>query len=228
MNDVASQYSILYIEDEKKIRENYVDFLKRHFASVYEAEDGEKGYELYKKHKPELLLVDINLPKLNGIDLLRKIRQNDQATQAIMLTAHADTHYLLDATELNLVKYLVKPITRAALKEALNLAFEKMKNFTVLSNHYTEFCEGYIWNHDTKELMQNNLHVALTKLESKLLEMLILNKNIQLRYEIIIEELWTHYDLQRVDSLKTLIKKLRKKLPPDTITNIFGVGYKLN
>jgi len=227
MNDVACQYSILYIEDEENIRENYVNFLKRHFLNVYEAEDGEKGYALYKKHKPELLLIDINIPQLNGIELLRKIRQNDQSTQAIMLTAHTDTHLLLNATELNLVKYLIKPITRTDLKEALNLAFEKIKNFTVISNIYTELSDGYVWNHDTKELLLNHTEVYLTKLESKLLEILIVNKNIQLSYEAIIIELWINYDLQRVDSLKTLIKNLRKKLPPDTIINIFGVGYKI-
>ena len=72
MNQETNEYSVLFIEDEKAIRDNYVSYLKKHFKNVYEAEDGESAFSIYQSKRPELLIVDINIPKLNGLDLLRK------------------------------------------------------------------------------------------------------------------------------------------------------------
>ena len=100
MNNIKEPYSVLYIEDEKDIRANYVNYLDRHFEKVYEAADGEEGYEKYKKNRPDIMIVDINLPKLNGLELVRRIRENNHSTKVIMLTAHSETKSLLEATEL--------------------------------------------------------------------------------------------------------------------------------
>ena len=112
-------YKILFVEDDQVIRENYVTYLKMFFSEVFEAEDGEKAYELYKLKKPDIMIIDINIPKLNGLDLLERIRENDYSTKAIMLTAHSDKSFLLKAVGLKLTRYLVKPVSRKDLKEAL-------------------------------------------------------------------------------------------------------------
>ena len=133
MINKVQPYNVLFIEDEKDIRDNYIKYLKRHFLNVYEAVDGEDGYSVYKDKKPEIIIVDINLPKLNGLDLVKKVRQEDQTVKVIILTAYSDTKYLLDASELKLVKYLVKPITRSELKSALDIAVEEFSIFDVVS-----------------------------------------------------------------------------------------------
>ena len=109
-------YKILFVEDDQVIRENYVTYLKMFFSEVFEAEDGEKAYELYKLKKPDIMIIDINIPKLNGLDLLERIRENDYSTKAIMLTAHSDKSFLLKAVGLKLTRYLVKPVSRKDLK----------------------------------------------------------------------------------------------------------------
>lgn len=121
-------YKVLFIEDEKATRENYTMYLKMLFTEVYEAADGEKAYEIYKDKKPDIMIIDINIPKLNGLDLLRKIRQKDNDTKVIMLTAHTDKSLLFDAISLNISKYLVKPISRKDLKETLGLIIDELKN----------------------------------------------------------------------------------------------------
>ena len=226
MNDESYPYDILFIEDEKAIRDNYVEFLKRYFRNVYEAEDGEEAYKIYKEKKPDILIVDINIPKLNGIELLKKIREEDQKTKAIMLTAHSDTSYLLDAVGLKLTKYLVKPVTRAQLKEALNLVFEELKLYDVLPKNILSLRDGFVWNYETQELF-NKDEIVLTEKERKLLSLLLSNINVTYTYQVIVDELWQTAD-DRIAPLKTIIKNLRKKLPKDTIKNIFGVGYKIN
>lgn len=122
-------YKILIIEDEQETRQNYALYLKTLFNEVYEAQDGEKGYQIYQEINPHIMIVDINLPKLNGLELLKKVRQNDQSTKAIMLTAHTDKDFLLEATTLKLNRYLVKPVNRKDLKEALTTAVKELENY---------------------------------------------------------------------------------------------------
>jgi DNA-binding response OmpR family regulator len=227
MNIESYPYDILFIEDEKAIRDNYVEFLKRYFKNVYEAEDGEEAYKIYIEKAPDILIVDINIPKLNGIDLLKKIRQKDHRTKAIMLTAHSDTSYLLEAVGLKLTRYLVKPVTRAQLKEALNSVLEELKQYDVLPKQILVLKDGFTWNYETNELI-NKDEVILTEKEKKLLMLLLSNINTTYSYEDIIDELWQTFDDDKIIPLKTIIKNLRKKLPKDTIKNVFGVGYKIN
>ncbi|MGB5793051.1 response regulator transcription factor [Poseidonibacter sp.] len=123
-------YKILFVEDEEATRKNYVTYLKMLFSEVYEAKDGEIAYQLYKEKKPDILILDVNIPKLNGLELLEKIRENDYTTKAIMCTAHSDQNFLLQAVSLQLTKYLVKPVSRQELKEALDLAISELNGDT--------------------------------------------------------------------------------------------------
>jgi len=228
MSNEKEVFSLLYVEDEKAIRENYVLYLKKYFKHVYEAGDGEEAYKIYKNKKPELMIVDINIPKLNGLELVRKVREHDRATKVIVLTAHADVKYLLDATELMLTKYLVKPITRNELKDALSIAIGDLKRFKVSSNLVMFLKEDYSFNLQTRELFCAETKLSLTNQEMRMLTLFLLNANSVMSYEDIIYELWEEYDDSKISSTKTLIKQLRQKLPEGTIENVFGVGYKVN
>ncbi len=123
-------YKILFVEDEEATRKNYVTYLKMLFSEVYEAKDGEEAYQLYKEQKPDIMILDVNIPKLNGLELLEKIRENDYTTKAIMFTAHSDQSFLLKAVSLQLTKYLVKPVSRKELKEALDFAISELNGDT--------------------------------------------------------------------------------------------------
>jgi len=220
--------TILFVEDETDTRKNYTRYLKRYFDEVYEAEDGEIAYEIYQDKKPDILIIDINLPKLNGLDLLKKIRQKDHKTKAIVLTAHSDKEYLLDATSLKLTKYLIKPVSRDELKDALTLVIEEMSKFTTNSNKILTLRENTVWNFELNQLLKEGIVISLTVKETKLLSTFFKNTNIELSYDDIIIEIWDEFEKDKVSSLKTLIKNIRKKLPKDTILNIYGIGYKVN
>lgn len=226
MINKVQPYNILFIEDEKDIRDNYTKYLRRHFLNVYEAVDGEDGYGVYKDKKPEIMIVDINLPKLNGLDLVKKIREEDQSVKVIMLTAYSDTKYLLDASELKLVKYLVKPITRRELKSALDVAVEEFSMFDVVSKKTINLKDGYAWDYEMKKVLLNGLEISFTNKEQQIVTLLLSNPNYVFTYDEIIIEVWSSFEDDKLDPLKTLIKNIRKKLPKDTIKNVFGVGYK--
>ena len=228
MNDIKESYSILFVEDEKEIRENYVKYLDRHFQSVYEAADGEEGFNIYKNKKPDIMIVDINLPKLNGLDLVRRIRDSDYTTKVIMLTAHSEINYLLEAIELKLTKYLIKPISRSELRDALSLVVAELSRFNTTSKKSISLGDNFSWDFDKEELFNSNTSVLLTNKEKAVLKLFLFNINNTYSYDFIIGEIWDDCDDSRVNALKTIIKNLRKKLPKDIIKNVFGIGYKIN
>ena len=220
-------YSILFVEDEDDTRKNYVKHLKRDFKNVYEARDGEQALKIYKEKKPDILIIDINLPKLSGIELLQIIREKDHTTKALMLTAHATTEFLLKASELKLTKYLTKPITRDELNEALNLTIKELCKFNITCKEILILKENYSWDYKQKKLLKDNIEVNLTTQEIKILDILFHNLNLNLSYETIIIYVWKTFEKCKIYSLKTAIKKLRKKLPADTLLNVYGFGYKI-
>lgn len=228
MTQSVYPYKILFVEDEKAIRENYVIYLKTFFVEVFEAEDGEKAYELYKLKKPDIMIVDINIPKLNGLELLERIRENDYTTKAIMLTAHTDKSFLLKAVTLNLTKYLVKPISRKDLNEALESTINEILKYSVTFIQKIELSDNYSWNMELKELKHHNHIIELTNKERTLLELLFSHKNRVFTYEEIFEYVWGYDESITLNGLKNIIKRLRKKLPENTILNIFNEGYKIN
>ena len=111
--------SILYIEDDDITRENIAAYLQRQCKQLYIASNGEEGLELFKTHDPEIIITDIEMPKLNGLDMAKKIRKLSPTTQIIITTAYTSNEYLLQAVNLHLVQYIVKPISLPKLTSAL-------------------------------------------------------------------------------------------------------------
>lgn len=220
-------YDLLYVEDELEVRKNYVEYLKRFFQNVYEASNAQEALKIYERNRPSILIIDINLPGESGVELLQKIRKKDHATKAIMLTAQSDVDTLVSASELKLTKYLLKPISRQELKDAISLAMQEIQAFTTLPKKIIQLKEYYFWDQENKKLLREDQEHHLTKKEIELLSFLFSNINKTFSSDEIIYELWYDSDEPKEAALKTLIKGLRKKLPEGTIKNVFGVGYKI-
>jgi DNA-binding response OmpR family regulator len=227
MDDVKYPYTILFVEDEDTIRQNYVSYLRNYFQEVYEARNAEEAMVIYKNKTPNIMIVDIHLPKMNGLELVAQIRIKDYNTRIIMLTAYTDTKLLLDATSLQLTKYLVKPINRQELKETLRSAINEIQSFTIMLNKNISITDEYIWDIELKELKHHNQVIELTHKEKSLLELLLSHKSRVFSHDEILEAVWGYDEIGTINSLKNLVKRLRKKLPEDTIINLFNEGYKI-
>lgn len=221
--------TILYAEDEDQTRANYSNYLKRHFKEVFQACNGSEALELYKKHKPDILLLDINMPKINGLELSKIIRENDKTTRIIILTAHLEQDKLLFAAELNLTKYLPKPISRSELKEALNEAVLQLKELNGKLDSIS-LGESIFWNKNSHKLFKEDYEIKLTKYEILLLDLLSSKVNRVFTLDEISLYLWDDLDDydNSANKLKDIIKRLRKKIPKNAIENIYAAGYKLN
>lgn len=218
------KYTILYVEDDEGVRTINARFLNRMFNELFLANDGEEGYELYKKYHPDIILTDINMPKMDGITLSKKIREKDSNTKIIVSTAFSDKSYLLDAIELNLEKYIIKPLTNRNLLPALTKAVNALElelDFTVTLD------ENFYFDNNTSLFYYQNKAIDLNKKELLFLKLLVLNKNRIVSYEEIEQKVWEN-EYMSLNSLRTTIGFLRKKIPFNCVKNISNMGYKLN
>ena len=222
MQNDFSNLTLLYVEDDAIIRQNAVEYLDNYFKEVFQAKDGNIALEIYNGKKPDIIITDIEMPKLNGLEMAKQIRKNDKTTPIIVATAFTDTSYLLQAVELQLIKYLTKPISSKKLKEALTLVGEHLTLNNIINiNNTTKYDKL------NKTLVVDNAIIKLTKKELYLLDLLAKNHHRVINYEEIESTLW-YDDVMSKDALRALIRTLRKKLGGDYVENISGFGYHLH
>jgi len=215
-----SNFTVLYAEDEAGVRQNVSEMLSLFFKHVYLAKDGMEAYELFLQERPDLIITDIKMPFMNGIELAKNIRKKDPKAQVLIISAHTEVEYMLDAIELSLVRYIVKPITETKLIDALNKFLVSKEN-----SGSVEFSPGWFYDVDNKQIKHEDDIFDLTKKEVKFLEML-LERDSVISYEEIEAQLWEG-EYMSLNALRLMMKNLRKKLPKGSLKNIQSIGYKL-
>lgn len=213
-------YSILYVEDDIVVREYISEFLRRYFKNVYDTNSAEKGLELYKKHQPQILLLDINLGGMSGVELASSIRKKDKKTRILISTAYTNKEFMLEAIELDLTRYLVKPMTSEDLVKALEKCRQELEE-----NMLIELGEKCFYNSEKAVLIYDNNKITLRHKEVEVLEFFLQNEGKLVRYEVLEQELWNEEVMTR-DAIRSQIRNLRKKLKIDLIKNVSGLGYK--
>ncbi len=223
--------TLLYAEDDRETLENYTYFLKPYFQTVYTASNGKEALKLYYDKQPDILLLDISMPLLNGLDLAKIIRKEDSDTHIIMLTAHSDTEKLLQAVELKLETYLLKPIDDILLKETMIKVIRKMEEHEVicLRNDLT-------YNKATEILSYKGMPVKVTKKERLLLQILTKYIGKYVSHDELILHIWHDdipdhsHDNKLIQLIYRFNKKLTQQFSLDThlIENSYTLGYRIS
>lgn len=214
-------FNVLYAEDEDGIRNNIYEILKHLFKEATHAKNVSEAYKKYLEHTPDLIITDIKMGNETGIDLIKKIRKSDSKIRIIITSAHTDLDYLLQATELHLIKYIVKPITEDKLMEALEAFVNSYDN-----NKIYNLIPNWIFDSSKSIISNGNEEFTLTKKESNFLKLLI-TKNRIITYEELEGNIWDEDSIMTSNAMRLFIKNFRKKLPENFLKNIQGVGYKL-
>ena len=215
-------FSVLYVEDEDGIRNNIEEILKHLFKEVSSAKNASEAYIKYIQNKPDLIITDIKMGNETGIELLKRIRETDSKTRVIITSAYTDLNYLLEATELYLVKYIVKPITNDKLMEALE-SFVKSYD----ENKIYNLNQNWIFDSGKSIVSNGSEDFILTKKESIFLKLLIV-KNRIITYEELENHIWDDDSIMTSNAMRLFIKNLRKKLPENFLKNMQGIGYYYN
>jgi len=114
--------NLLYVEDDEIVRSDLTSLLSKFFGTVYSAQDGQEGLDLYKKNQKDIdvIVSDINMPVMTGIEMLKNIRQFDKEVPTIFATAYSDKEFLVDAIKLKVSEYMIKPLDIRNLMVCLN------------------------------------------------------------------------------------------------------------
>jgi DNA-binding response OmpR family regulator len=215
--------TLLIAEDETKLLHSMVEYLQLFFTHVHATEDGLSAYRLYRELRPDILIADIHMPHMDGLTLIKKIREKDRETKVIITTAHSDREKLLQAIELNLVKYLIKPVQSDTLKQLLFTLVDEIRqerSFLILS-------EGYVWDKAAMKLMREGEEIPLKASERKLMTLFVSKPRQTVSSIDIFNTLYEDQPERDYSShaVTSLIKRLRQKLPKGIIKSVYGVGY---
>ena len=217
---------LLFVEDDELLRKSYSIYLEELFDEIIEAADGKEGLEMYYKHKPDIIMLDISMPFINGMDVVKEIRKEDKDVTIIVLSAHSDKAYLFDAIELNIFKYLVKPLPRSLFKDSILKAIENRKGINQENIVHLE--DGFTWDNYNKILKKENKEVDLTKNEYTILGKFC---NEDVHYFTLMDlfkSIYGENEEYSENKIMMILKRFRKKTSTKIIKNIYGMGYKFS
>jgi len=222
-----SNIKIVLAEDEPSLGQILKESLETRGFVVYHAVNGEIAYDYYLKKNPDILVLDVMMPKKDGFTLAKEIREQNTIIPIIFLTAKSQTKDVLDGFEYGGNDYLKKPFSMEELIVRMKALLDRSK----INKDKDKIGIGaYIFNYTKQELLLANETIMLTHRESQLLFYLSEKRNEILDRSFILKKLWGNDDFFSSRSMDVFISKLRKKLykdPTIKIVNIRSVGYKL-
>ena len=213
---------ILVVEDDKVIREGICEYLSEFGYEMYEAEDGRKALDIFKDKDINLIILDIQIPLLNGLEVLKEVRKESKIP-ILMLTAFSDEEYKISAFSSLADGYIEKPFSLPVLKVRID---------SLIKRYYKEV-EKFIYkdlevNFSSYTAKSKDEFIDVNAKELEILKYLLENEGHVLTRNQIIDNVWKETEDIPFDRvIDVYIKELRKKLKLDCIITIRNVGYKL-
>ncbi len=215
-------FNILLLEDDALFAQSLEDFLDEEGFAVDIAINGQIALDLNYEKNYDLYLFDINVPLINGLDLLKELRQAGDITPTIFLTSYKDKETLQKGFLLGADDYLKKPLDMDELilriKSLLKRAGKQMQNI--------DLGEGLIFKADNKRLFKNDVDLNLSIKVIQLLELFLEHRKQIITKAMIVSKLWNTHEEYSEGSIRVYINNLKKLLGKDKIINIKGIGYK--
>ena len=214
---------ILIIEDDLNILSLLKENFKEEGFIIDIAEDGEDGEYLATINQYDIIILDWMLPKKNGIEVLKTLRNKNISTYVIMLTAKGDIEDKINGLKTGADDYLAKPFSLKELQARIEAIYRRI----VANGKNIITIKDIVIDMDKKIVMKKSSVINLTAQEFDLLMLLVKRKNSYVSKMMIEEYLWTNEKYKKSDSIPVLIYHLRLKLGKDFIKSIKGLGYKI-
>lgn len=221
---------ILVVDDERKIVRLAKDYLENSHFQVLTAEDGDSALHIARTQKVDLIVLDLNLPKRDGLDVCRILRRESDVP-IIMLTARVDETDRLIGLELGADDYITKPFSPRELVARVKVVLRRVqggirKPGLITAGNLIVDLEGY-------QVTLNKEPISLSRTEFELLAYLAQYPGQTFTREQLLDHLHGYSDTAYSRSIDAHIKNLRKKIEPVTsnpkyVLTVFGVGYKFN
>ena len=231
---------ILIVDDEKEIRELIDIYLKGEGYNTLKAEDGEEALEILKKNEVDLIILDIMMPKLNGIEACLKIRE-EREMPIIMLSAKSQDIDKILGLNTGADDYLTKPFNPLELVARVKSQLRRYKRFNNSQKNDTNKenkidsleIEDLVINLETHEVFKDGIEIKLTPTEFDILVLLAKNRGKVFSIENIYNSVWKQEFMQSDNTVMVHIRKIREKIEDDSrnpkfIKTVWGVGYKID
>lgn len=224
--------SILVIEDEKAIRNFILATLEIHSYNCLAAENGSQGIILATSHKPDIIILDLGLPDMDGVDIIKKVR-NWSNCPIIVVSARSEDKDKIEALDSGADDYLTKPFSVDELLARIRVSIRKMNYDNSKIEESTEFINGELRiDYVSGCVFIGEEETHLTPIEYKLLCLLAKNVGKVLTHNYILKEIWGVAYESEVPSLRVFMATLRKKIERNCEKNTYiqthiGVGYRL-
>ena len=215
---------ILLLEDDTLLNEIIEEFLEELGHEVVSTFDGQEAIETIYEHNFDLLLLDVNVPSLNGFDLLKSLKNNSIDIASIYITSLHTSNDMQKGFDSGADDYIKKPFQLSEL----NLRINNIKRLRQIEKTGLKVLSPDIsYNYDTKDLIVKTKQTHLSKTEAKIFEYLLKNKNKTISIEELSLNNWIYDEIPTATTIRTYIKNLRKIIGKSRIITIKGVGYKL-
>ncbi|MBR2338964.1 MAG: response regulator transcription factor [Clostridia bacterium] len=223
MGDTTPRYTILIVDDEVRMRRVIADYLRIKDFRTIEASDGVEALEQFHREHPDLVLLDVMMPRMNGWEVCKEIRRVSQ-TPILMLTAKSEEDDELLGFELGADEYIGKPFSLKILSARIEAVLRRHTDTDDPALSLSLLRVDPL----AREVYVDNMRVELTYTEFELLSYLMANKGIALSRDKILDGVWQYDYCGDARTVDTHIKKLRSKLGEagEMIKTIRGIGYK--
>lgn len=215
---ILKKLNVLYVDDDKETCESLKQILQYYFKEVFIAYNGLEALEIFKDKQCHFLIVDYDMPLMNGYEFLSKVREIDEEIPAIIMSSYDDKVKLKNAISLNLIDYVIKPYEINEFQEVLKKLAFKIEKSNLLKIQITQEC---FYDKTLKQIVTNNVGEQLTSYEIKVFEYLLKNQNKIVSYDQLLDIL----ESSSQKSLISIIYKINNKLPSKLIQNIKDIGY---
>lgn len=216
---------ILLLEDDQLFSLSLIDYLEEFGDfSITHASNSNTMLELIYENRYDLYLLDINLPDINGLDLLKEIRNSVDETPSIFLTSYKDKETLKEAFLSGADDYLTKPFDMDELILRIHSLMKRVKKQDVITIDTIE-C-----NFDTKEVKKDGIPFKISLKALDLVELFYQNNNAIVTKEMIIQKLWNTNETYSEGSIRVYVNSIKKLFGENSsfkITNIKNIGYKI-
>ncbi len=224
----ATKQKILIVDDEPDMLELIEFHLRKEGYQVFTANNGEEAIVQAKAIMPELIILDIMMPRMDGIEACRQLRALPEFKNTFMvfLTARSEEYSEISGFNVGADDYIAKPIKPRALVSRINAILRRTNSETAAAESHLEVADLYI-DRESFTVMQAGIRVPLAKKEFELLYLLASKPGKVFTREAILSNIWDDSVVVTNRTIDVHVRKLREKLGDDYVTTVKGVGYKI-
>ncbi len=220
---ITKKLRVLYVEDNADTRVQTLSVLQNYFDDIVEAVNGKDGLNKFKEGSFNIIFTDLDMPIMDGITMIAKIREFDLSVPIVALSAHNSREFVRETIKSGIDGYMLKPYNIADITDVITRIVLKL-NLEIKALNYIQLACDYTWDKKNKQLLKDNQIIKLTKYEMNLFDLLIKNENNYVSLKEI--ENFVYGDNSHNDShVRNLVSRIKRKLGDQIIDSSYSNGY---